>query len=287
MAQVWLDTAPGLLEHAAERCKLSLGGYHDAGHASVIATATALDGRPLLLKAWADSARYRHEVSALQLWAGGPTADVVEAADDLAVAALELVGGRPGGAERPGREMQMVAAALQSLHALGRRNRRRWPDGLPLLADHIRTEMLPRIRRRAQELDLGTWCTLVEATLPTLAGLQEDTTQTTILHADLYRENVPFDSLGHPRLLDPLPMVGDAAFDWAFWTAYYNLGHGTDGRLAAASRVSRIPTPILAPWCRALALDGLLYYLETGDARAPRMAEVLSDLSASAPRREL
>jgi streptomycin 6-kinase len=278
-AQAWLEAAPALLEQAAECWQLSLGDYHDAGHASVIATATALDGRPLLLKAWTDPTRYHHEVSALRLWAGGPTADVIEAADDLAVAALELVGGRPGGAERPEREVQMVAAALQGLHTLGQRRRR--PNSFPLLTDHLGTEMLPRIRRRMETLDLDAWHPLVDAALPALAGLQEDPGRTTVLHADLYRENVPFDRLGHPRLLDPLPMLGDAAFDWAFWTVYYDLGHGTDGRLAAAARISRIPVPVLAPWCRALALDGLLYYLEARDPRALQMTEVLAGLSAS------
>ncbi|MFJ2215025.1 phosphotransferase [Streptomyces sp. NPDC101062] len=284
-AQAWLDAAPALLEQVAGRWELSLGDYYDAGHASVIATATDRDGRPLLLKAWTDPARYSHEVSALRLWAGGPTADVVEAADDLAVAALEMVGGRPGGSERSGRELQMVAAALQGLHTLGRRRRR--GNGFPLLVDHLGAEMLPRIRRRMETLDLGVWRLLAEVVFPPLADLEQDAGRTTVLHADLYRENVPFDRLGHPRLLDPLPMLGDAVFDWAFWTDYYDLGHGTDGRLAAAARISRIPIPVLAPWCRALALDGLLYYVEAGDPRAPQMAAVLVSLSASTPRRGL
>lgn len=281
--QAWLDAAPGLLEQAAERWKLSLSGYYDAGHASVIALATSSDGCPLLLKAWADPARYRHEISALQLWAGGPTADVVEMANDLGIAALELVGGRPGGAERPAREMQMVAAALQGLHTLGRRRNR--PTGLPVLADHLQTEMLPRIEQRIQTLRLGAWRPLIDAACPSLADLKEDAGRTTVLHADLYRENVPFDWMGLPRLLDPLPMVGDAVFDWAFWTVYYDLGHGTDRRLASAARVSRIPVPVLAPWCRALAVDGLLFYIEAGDPRAQRMSGVLSSLSPPIPRR--
>lgn len=278
----WLDAAPDLLARAAERWKLSPAGYHDAGHASVIATATTLDGRPLVLKAWADPDRYRREVDALRLWAGGPTADVVEAADDLAVAALELVGGRPGGAERPQRETQMVAAALQGLHTLGRRRSR--SAVFPSLADYLDHEVLPRIELRAGTAEAGPWRPLVDATISTLHRLEEDTSRATVLHADLYRENVPFDWLAHPRLIDPLPMVGDPAFDWAFWTVYYDLGHGTDGRLAAAARVSRIPVPELAPWCRLLALDGLLFYLETNDPRAPRMAEVLTGLSPSTSR---
>ncbi|WP_030957830.1 aminoglycoside phosphotransferase family protein [Streptomyces sp. NRRL S-378] len=281
-AEGWLDAAPGLLAVAAERWKLSFGDYFDAGHASVIATATDLDGRPLLLKAWVDPDRYRHEVDALRLWAGGPTADVLEAADDLAVAALELVGGQPGGADRPTRETPMVAAALQGLHTLGRRRNR--PNDFPRLATYLNGEVFPRIRRREHALDTGAWRPLVDATFPALTDLEEDPSRVTVLHADLYRENVPFDWLAHPRLIDPLPMVGDPAFDWAFWTVYYDLARGTGERLTTASRISRIPIPVLAPWCRLLALDGLLFCLETDDPRAPQMAEVLSDLSASTPR---
>ncbi|MEU2774022.1 aminoglycoside phosphotransferase family protein [Streptomyces sp. NPDC007162] len=277
----WLDAAPAVLEQAAERWKLALGTYHDAGHASVLATADTLDGRPLLLKAWADPARFRNEVAALRLWAGGSAVGVVEVADDLAVAALEMIGGRPGGGERPAREAQAVAAVLQGLHTFGRRRRR--PTVLPLLATYLHQEVRPRIRRRLEAADVGPYHDLVDALLPELMALEEDDSRKTVLHADLYRENVLFDWLGHPRLIDPLPMVGDAAFDWAFWTVYYDLGHGTDVRLATAARISCIPVPVLAPWCRAHALDGLLYYLETGDPRAPRMADVLAWLSTPTP----
>ncbi|MFD9404055.1 aminoglycoside phosphotransferase family protein [Streptomyces sp. NPDC060011] len=277
-AQRWLDAAPGRLARAAERWKLSLVSYHDAGHASVIATATCLDGCPLLLKAWFDPTRYRREVDALRLWSGGPTVGVVEAADDLAVAALELVGGQPGGAEWPRREIQVVAAALQGLHVFGQRRRR--PESLPRLADYLAQEIRPRIEWRLQKVGLGGWRSLVEAGRPA-ADLEEGPRRATVLHADLYRENVLFDRLGHPRLIDPLPMVGDPAFDWAFWTVYYDLGRGTDRRLATASRVSRIPVPVLAPWCRLLGVDGLLFYVESGDPRAALMAEVLTHLLAS------
>lgn len=277
----WLDAVPALLDQAAERWKLTLGGYHDAGHASVIATAGTLDGRPLLLKAWADPARFHNEVTALRLWAGGPTADVVEVADDLAVVALKMVNGQPGGGERPPRELQTVAAALQGLHTFGRLRRRQ--REMPLLATYLHQEIRPRIWRRLESVDLGPWRDLANAILPELMTLEEDDGRATVLHTDLYRENVLFDWLGHPRFIDPLPMVGDAAFDWAFWTVYYDLGHGTDTRLATAARVARIPVPVLAPWCRALALDGLLYYLETADPRVPRMADVLAWLSAPTP----
>lgn len=275
-----LDSVPERLARAAERWKLSLGEYHDAGHASVLATAAGLDGRPLLLKAWVDPSRFRHEVEALRLWARGPTAEVVHAGGDLATAALELVGGRPGGADRPRGESQTVAAALQGLHTLGRHRRR--PERLPLLTDHLAREIRPRIGRRLRELDLGSRRPLVRAGLPAVTDLEEGSRRATVLHADLYRENVLFDRLGHPRLIDPLPMVGDPAFDWAFWTVYYDLGRGTTRRLGIGSRVSRIPVPVLVRWCRLLAVDGLLFYMESSDPRAAPMATVLGDLLATA-----
>lgn len=274
----WLDSIPDVLGQLAERWKLSLGGYHDAGHASVIATATALDGRPLLLKAWTDPSRYHHEIRALRLWAGGMTADVIETADDHAVALLEMVGGRPGGSNWRQRETPMVAGALHGLHTLGRTRRR--TGSFPLLREYLRLEVLPRIERRALSLDLGPWRPLVDDEFRAIVMVEEDPRRSTVLHADLYRENVPFDNTGHPRLIDPVPMVGDAAFDWAFWTVYYDLGRKTNQRLATAARISRIPVPMIAPWCRLLSLDGLLYYVDTGDTRAPQMFEVLSFLSA-------
>jgi streptomycin 6-kinase len=279
-AEAWLRAAPFLLAEAATRWKLSLEGYHDAGHASAVALATTLDRTPVILKAWYEPLRYHHEVAALTAWAGGPTAGVIEAADDLSVAALELVGGRPGGAAPPVRERHMVAGAIQELHCLGQRRPR--PDVLSLA--HFRQEVVaPRVRQRARCLDLGTWETLVEEVCEELPGLREEVTRTTALHADLYRENVIFDCVGHPRLIDPHPLIGDAVFDWAFWTVYYDLEQEVAERLATAARISRIPVSEITPWCRALAVDGFLYYLEIGDPALPKIAKVLSSLTASDP----
>lgn len=279
-AEAWLRTAPYLLAEAAERWRLSLQGYHDAGHASVIALATALDGTSLVLKSWYEPLRYHHETAALHVWTGGPTANVIEAADDLLVASLELVGGRPGGTARPSCEKQMVAAAIQRLHSLGRK---RPPPTLPDLAHFHQKVVVPRIHRRAQDLDLGPMGTLVEEACEGLSGLREEPSRATVLHADLYRENVVFDEGGHPHLIDPHPLVGDAAFDWAFWTVYYDLERGMADRLATASQLSHIPLPEITPWCWALALDGLLYYTETHDPAKPKIAKVLSSLMASVP----
>lgn len=274
----WLNRAPSHLTEAARRWKVALSGYHDAGHASAIAVGTAFDGRPVVLKAWVDPFRYQHELAALRAWAGGPTAGVIESADDLAVAALTQIGNGPGGAGRPVWETQRVAGVIQALHALARRHS--WPT-VPTLADFLHEIVLPRIRHRLQTLDLGACGPLVERACAGLGDLHEDTSRTTVLHADLYRENVLFDGLGRPHLIDPHPVLGDAVFDWAFWIVYYDLDEGLGKRLATAARLSRIPVPEIAPWCRALAVDGLTYYTEIQDPARPKIARVLSSLMSA------
>jgi streptomycin 6-kinase len=271
--KTWLDSAPDLLAAAAERWSLTLGGYHDAGHASVLATATDQDGLPTLVKAWADADRYSREVPVLRLWHCGPNAVVRATDDDLAAAALVMIGGMPGGARRPRHETGLVAAALQGAHEAGRGD----PPlrGLPTLHDFIADEVLPRIHRRRAATRMPH---LVQRALSLTTGLREDAARTTVLHTDLYRENVPFTRGGRPVLLDPLPTNGDAAYDWAFWIVYYQLGHGTGHRLYQARRTSGIPVEVILPWCVLLSLDGLLYYEETADPRVSEMTAVLNAL---------
>lgn len=281
IARGWIENVPGFLAEVAGRWKLTPLGYHDAGHASIVAVAEDLQGRQLLLKAWFEPDRYRDEITVLRLWAGRPSVDVIETADDLSVALMELVGGRPGGSERPEREAHLAAAVIHRAHAAGSKRAR---PALPRLADHLQHTVLPRVVRRTTVLDLGPHERLVRAALPDLYALREAPGRTTVLHTDLYRANVIFDSHGRARLIDPLPQVGDAVFDWAFWCVYYDLNQGVFQRMAIASRISRIPLPEIAEWCRALALDGFLYYRYTGDPDETPAADVLAALTATRPR---
>lgn len=269
----WLDAVPDLLRRAASRWRLTLGRYHDAGYASVIATATDRSGHPRILKAWFDHDRFLHETSVMDLWSGTLTADLLAIDEHDAVALFAMVAGRPGGSTDRPAEVPMVALAINGLHQRGRAS---VPPPLPRLDDHVAGEILPRLERRLQMLRPSPVTRAVIAAAEAAAHLSEDPVRRTVLHGDLYRENVLFDEAGSPRLIDPLPMLGDAAFDWAFWSVYYDLGNRTIQRLNAASSMSGIPKAVIARWAQLLAADGLLYYLETLDPRARRMRAVLA-----------
>jgi streptomycin 6-kinase len=272
----WLDHLPRLFATASRQWNLTLIGYHDAGHASALATAIDRQGHAVLLKAWPDPNRYVREVAALRLWHPGPGRIVLAADDALSTAVLRVIGPQPGGDEPPADEATLVAEAVQQAHSIGRSV----PKGVfPPLSDHLRDTVMPRVRERRAAT---TYAHLAARITPHVSGLAEDPRRRTILHADLYRENVAFTRQGRPVLLDPLPMRGDALFDWAFWILYYRLGYGTQERLRQAASRSGVRRPHILPWCLLIGLDGLLFYEESGDPRAERMATVLDALCSQA-----
>ena len=263
----WLDVVPELMTEVASRWKLALIDYHDAGCASSIALARTPEGRRVLVKAWYERSRYADEVGALGTWRGRRVPKVIHTADDLDVAAVELVAGRPGGTLRPPGELEAVALALADLHSPP------CPAGtFSRLDEYLYTVVLPRIDRRLGSVDVDIPANCLEW----LSGLDPNAGSPALLHADLYRENVLFDIDERPVFVDPLPMIGSPIFDWAFWVVYYDLLSDPGPRLRLAIAIGEVLPADLLPWCLCLCVDGLLYYRETGDPRAPRMADVMA-----------
>lgn len=262
-----------MIDAVARSWSLSLIGYHDAGHASALALAAAKDGTGVMLKAWFDGERFHHETAALRHWES-VNGQVVRAQDDeRAVACLNLVGGGPGGRPRPGDSHPLVARKLARVHTLPLPDRE-----FASLDEYLRSTVERRILRRLR---------LYHSVMPRgcvdlgLNAVRASTQSTSVLlHADLYCENVLFDHQGCPVFVDPLPMVGDPAFDWAFFVVYFALAEDPLPRLRAATEGSGIAVRALLPWCLTLCLDGLLYYREVGDEREARLTEVMTTLAS-------
>jgi streptomycin 6-kinase len=255
---------------------MRINGYHDAGHASVLAIATTSDGGAVMLKAWFDPSRYRSETKALSVWRDGPVPRLIHTSDDLRIAALALVAEQPGGCPQPAGDEERVAKALRHLHAIDGH------DAVGIarpLGEYLACEVLPRVRQRDHQFGSTLQDACRSAGWEAIATMVPSGRRDVLLHADLYQENIAFTSAGRPVFLDPLPMVGDPVFDWAFWTVYYDLTRDPLSRLLLASANAGIAAAELLPWCLTLCFDGLLYYYETADLRAGRMAEIMTSLA--------
>lgn len=268
----WLAGATRLVDAAAGSWNVVLHGFHDAGWTSVVGVGTDPGGKTVVLKATPDRNRYRRERSALAHWKNAGAVELIAADDTRQVLLLRAVGETPGGVQQPADREVRVASALAQLHA-GEANHL---ADVPRLTDYYRSEVLGRIKRRARSLNHPIASSAMDAVMTLCSKFSADEGGWSLLHSDLYAENVLFDEAGAPVFIDPLAHIGDMAFDWAFWSVYYTSLEGFERRLGLCGAYAPCPIIRISQWAATLAADGALFYIETGDERASEMLRILS-----------
>ncbi|MQA25780.1 MAG: hypothetical protein GEU94_09935 [Micromonosporaceae bacterium] len=265
----WLDEAQELVADLARDWNLTVLGFHDAGWTSVIAVCQKA-GQKCVLKLTPDARRFERERAALAHWRDKSVCQLLRVDPVWGALLLQAVGGTPGGTPRPEDHARRVAATLPELHA-----HPALPDAaVPLFAAHQSAVVRPRIQDRLRRLAHGLDDELVEAVHAVDMERMSSRGSLVMLHADLYAENIPFDSHGQPVFIDPHPMRGPAAYDWAFWCVYYTVD-GFERRLDLCGGVAAVPMDEVVAHAAVLALDGYLYYLDTKDPRAGSIREAL------------
>src|SRR5699024_2463822 len=145
-----------------------------------------------------------------RLWSDLPTARVREVDEERSIAALSLVGGRPGGGRRGSDDIRQVAGVIQAAHDRGRALEDQ--PGLPRLASCLGEVGRASVAHRMESLAPLVPGPLLRAGWRALESLTQAGHRRTVRHGDLYRENSACDGHGRPHLLGPLPMYGDAAY---------------------------------------------------------------------------
>lgn len=267
----WLLTAPRIIGEASEAWGVHLLGFYDAGWTSVIGVGTRGD-EWVVLKATPDRDRFPRERAALLHWRGVAACPLLDTDDARQVLLLRAVGNAAGGTQRPTDHEARVASAVRQLHGSPA------PPShvLPTLAEHHHGEVIPRIERRARSLEHPLSYADIEAVITLCGKLCSGRASLAVLHADLYAENVLFGGASDVVFIDPLPMVGDPAFDWAFWAIYYTPPEGFERRLALCELHAPDLVERVVKWAATLAADGALFYIETQDERVTEMIRILS-----------
>lgn len=250
-ADAFVARAPLVAHDCARRLGLDLGEPLPGGRLSLCVACRSQTGDELVLKVPYAPASGRREIRALRAWADGPVPRVV--AVDMASGAFAMTRVRPGGLATDG----PPGSILVALH-------RPPPGRFPALARAVER----RLRWAAQRATLDgndVGLRLWEHAAPQAADLLATQTERVLLHGDLQPKNLLAGERG-PVAIDPLPVLGERAYDAAIWSALAldaSFAERAD-RLAAALALD--PSRVLA-WTRVLAaLEYRPYWPEQAEA---------------------
>ncbi len=214
--RAWIVALPEAHATLAERWQLELGPELQGGLLSCVREARLADGSAAILKVGAPSPRTRHEISALRAWGGNGAPELLAADEELGAMLLEQIvpGTHPADAEAG-----TVATLLSELHV-------RPFAGLVTLGDLVRHRIARATAEGRASEAKTTWA------LAKLAELEESPALAVLLHGDFDERNLLVCARRGLCAIDPLPCVGDPAYDAAYWV-HGNRRPGRRARLDA------------------------------------------------------
>jgi len=213
----WLSQLPDVCRRLSDEWSLDLGIAFAACHVSLVVTADRA-ARPLVLKipmpssvelgTLAAGARSR-EADALREWAGEGAVELVEY--DPATGAMLEERCRPGAGlsnlEDPSDADELAATLLHRLHVSPPPLR-----GFDRLADRA-VRLAQDLARRVDEGAIRFDQRLLDTAIDLLGQLSQPGPAEVLLHGDFHHENI-LSAEREPWLaVDPLPMIGDPAYD--------------------------------------------------------------------------
>jgi streptomycin 6-kinase len=237
--RAWLRSLPPLLEEIAGTWQLELGAELPGGLLSFVCEATTAEGRAAVLKVGPPWPRAGDEIVALRAWEGRGAPALLRA--DASRHALLLERVVPGTHPAPGDAVE-VAGVLGALHLAP-------PSGLPPLGDTVRRRLARAADEgRASPQKLG-WA---EATL---RRLEATAPAAVLLHGDLDERNLLHCERRGLCAIDPLPCVGDPAYDAAYWV-HANRRPGRRERLESLLAATGLPRDRVRDWAGVIGVHG-------------------------------
>jgi streptomycin 6-kinase len=237
--RAWLAAAPESLAAVARGWGLELGPPLSGGLLSLVHAVTLATGEPAVLKLSGPWARARDEATALLRWDGGPTPALL-AFDEAASALLleRVLPGEPAAETEP----DAVAALLRRLHV---------PAGGE--APALETVVEERLRTAARE-GRANAKRLAWAHAAT-ARLAESAPAPVLLHGDFDERNLLRCARRGLCAVDPLPALGDPAYDAATWV-HANGARGRRARLDGIVAATGLDRERVRDWAAVAGVHG-------------------------------
>lgn len=256
--RAWLAALPRVVDDLAAEWELAVGEpYEPAGYASLAVRVTR-DGEPLVLKVQYPDEWSEHEAAALRHY-GGRAAVTIHAADPARRAVL-LERCEPGTAlltEPDDVAARTVARLLTELWAPP-------AEGHPF---RPLTGVLPRWRDEivaSARLDAR----LKDAAVEAIGWLASGGAADVVLHCDLHPGNV-LRATRRPWLaIDPIPVVGDPAYDLAPVIRDRAAPDLVPRRFAIVTEVTGLDPARVRAWALLQTVEGAAWSYDAGDTKS-------------------
>jgi streptomycin 6-kinase len=255
----WLERLPRIVDRYRLEWRLEVGPFLRGGLLSASMEVRTADGQSAVLKINGPWTSSRHEILALRLWAGRPVPELLRADETGGALLLERIypGGQfVGGTED--RDVERVALLLAALHSP--EPHRAATNNLRPLAEVVEeqiataeAEAAARSRREAEQLQPR----LAQARRTAADLLRTWNARPALLHGDFENKNILTCSKRGLAAIDPLPCLGDPAYDAGYWAVGDLPSEGRDRRCELlAKRLGLDPDRIRA-WASVIILEQL------------------------------
>ena len=235
----WLAALPMLQRELAARWGLSLGEELPGGLLSCVRAATTADDASAVLKLGPPWPRARHEIVSLRAWGGLGAPRLLHADEGIHAMVLERI--VPGVNADPG-EHGHVAAVLRAIHVPP-------PVGLPTLAETVHRRLDRAESEGRANAERIAWARAAAE------RLLDRGPEPVLVHGDFDDRNLLVCATQGLRAIDPLPCVGDPAYDAAHWV-HANRRRGRRARLDAIVAATGLPHERVRDWAAVAAVHG-------------------------------
>jgi streptomycin 6-kinase len=237
--RAWLASLPKTLSTVAAEWDLELGPeLHGGVLACVLQARTGL-GEEVVLKIAGPWDRPRDEIACLRRWDGRGAPRLLHADPYRGAFLLERI--RPATIATDA-TAEEVARLLGLLHA-------ETADAVPPLGEVVRSRLEQAVEQgRATAEQAGKALASVER-------LEREPVDAVLLHGDFDERNLLRCELRGMVAIDPLPAVGDPAYDAAYW-AHANRRPGKRERVEAIARVLGFDAARVRRWGAVISVHG-------------------------------